>query len=834
MISPQCCFKYLFSGVLGLSLIVIQSSAPAQTVKKEKEFLKNQAASLTLSGHEQLALDQANEALKTWQESTKIYRQLNDQEGITESLINQNLAFQALGLHKKACNTLLEALKLNTNLGLCDTTLQQPALAQKEQLTAVIGKQKPTSVNLLGLQNLGEVLRILGKFNESETVLQETLTLAKLVSSSKISGIYLSLGNIEQSIYQQLQDKYSWIEEPLFREQIANIIPQKAQKSLWDYQTLENLPNISKSAKLQAQLNHLTLLISLEKWLSHQPNQANLHLKVNQQIRVLVNQIDDNSSAFLELSPEPSIHARLNFANHLSQIPDEQLKSVAIRYTKLALKMAETINSIRWLSYSFGTLGKLSTQTEQKQAYFQKALGFAQSIRASDIAYQWQQQLGLIYQKQGKTELAIQNYKAAITNMTSVRDSLLSTNGDLQFSFQEEMEPTYRNYMQLLLTSPNPDLKRVIQINEGLQIARLENFLRCGKLDLVALNQLQNLNRAPAVIHIIDLGDTIEVIAQSTDGSLHHHSVDSKLIRFHIAHLLEALQSQKIADLKKSVITDYSQPIYQNLIAPIKTYLPPSGTLVFTLDKSFQSLPLALLYDGKDYLIKHYSIAETLGSRIRQPRGLHENQMRALIAGLSKLGPSSTDINAPQGMHDLQQSKQEVENVEKQTKSSVALLDNNFTLKRFKSELTQNNFPIVHITTHGQFSSDPLKTVLVAYDKLINIRDFDSLIRGKTQNSQDAIELLVLSACETAKGNKQSAMGIAGIAAQAGARSTVATLWRVDANSTALFMQEFYKGLNNGLTKAEALRQAQLSLLSNPQYQEPYYWAPFLLVGSWL
>ncbi|MHC5916872.1 MAG: CHAT domain-containing protein, partial [Nostoc sp.] len=668
----------------------------------------------------------------------------------------------------------------------------------------------------------------------SETVLQETLTLAKLVSSSKISGIYLSLGNIEQSIYQQLQDKYSWIEEPLFREQIANIIPQKAQKSLWYYQTLENIPNISKSAKLQAQLNHLTLLISWEKWLSHQPNQGNLHQKVNQQIRVLVNQIDDNSSAFLELSPEPSIHARLNFASNLSQIPDEQLKSVAIRYAKLALKMAETINSIRWLSYSFGTLGKLSTQTEQKQAYFQKALGFAQSIRASDIAYQWQQQLGLIYHKQGKTELAIQNYNAAITNMTEVRDSLLSTNGDLQFSFQEEMEPTYRNYMRLLLTSPNPDLKRVIQINEGLQIARLENFLRCGKLDLVALNQLQNIKSAPSVINIIDLEDTIEIIVQSPDGSLHHHSVDSKLVRFQVNHLLEALQGEKNIDINERAITDYSQIIYENLITPIKKYIPPSGTLVFTLDKSFQSLPMALLSDGKNYLIEHYSIAETLGSRVRQPRLLHENQMIALIAGLSKVSPSSTDPNAPQSMSNLPQSKQEVENVERQTKSSVALLDDKFTLKRFKEELTQNNFPIVHITTHGQFSSDPLKTVLVAYDKLINIRDFDSLIRGKTENSQDAIELLVLSACETAKGNKQSAMGIAGIAAQAGARSTVATLWRVDANSTALLMQEFYKGLNNGLPKAEALRQAQLSLLSNPQYQKYYYWAPFLLVGSWL
>jgi len=827
MISLKSGLKYLLSGVLALSIIVIQSSSSAQSVK-------NQAASLTSLGHEQLAVAQPVEALETWKESTKIYRQLNDQEGITRSLINQNLALQALGLHKQACNLLLETLKLNGNAWICDMTPQEITFSQKKQLLTVISKQNPTSINLLGLQNLGEVLRILGKLNESETVLQQTLTLAKQASSENISAIYLSLGNIEQTIYQQLQDKYSWIEEPLFRENIANIIPKKAQKSLEYYQLIENIPNISNSAKLQAQLNHLTLLISWEKWLRNEPEQVNIHTQINQQIRALVVQIDENSSAFFQLSPELSIHARLNLAKNLNQIPDEQLKSVAIRYTKLALQMAQTIDSVRWLSYSFGTLGKLSTQTEQKQAYFSKALGLAQSIRASDIAYQWQQQLGQIYEKQGQTKLATKNYSAAIANMTEVRDSLLSTNGDLQFSFQSEMEPTYRNYMRLLLTSPNPDLRKVIQINEGLQIARLENFLRCGKLDLVALNQLQNLNSAPTVIHIIDLGDTIEVIAQSTDGSLHHHSIESKLVRFQIDHLLEALQNENFSEVGESKITTYSQGIYEKLIAPIKIYLPTSGTLIFTLDKSFQSIPMALLYDGKHYLIEHYSIAETLGSRIRQPRTLHQNQMIALIAGLSKLSPSSTDPNAPKNMENLLPSKQEIENIEKQTKSSVTLLDNKFTLKRFKEELTQNNFPIVHITTHAQFSSDPLKTVLVAYDKLINIRDFDSLIRGKTENSQDAIELLVLSACETAKGNKQSAMGIAGMAAQAGARSTVATLWRVEADSTALLMQEFYKGLNNGLPKAEALRQAQLSLLSNPKYKKAYYWGGFLLVGSWL
>ena len=830
MISFRYLCKYLLLGILGLSIDVSQPTLILAQENKDAQHY--QAELLNQRGQKQLDQGQPAEALKTWQQATKLYRELKDSEGVTGSLINESIALQTLGLYPRACTTLLKALKLDA--WICATSLQSPVVSTEEALKATIRQVNPTSVSLLGLQNLGDVLCLMGKLNESKTVLQETLTLAQKNSSDQLSNIYLSLGNVEQSIYQQLRDKYSWIEEPLFREQIANIIPQNVQKSLESYQLIESTPNVSKSVKLQAQLNHLTLLISWEKWLRDEPSQGNSHAQVNQQIRALVNQIESNSSVFSQLSPELSIQAMLNFANNLSQIPGEQLKSLAIRYTKLALQMAESINNIRWLSYSFGTLGKLSTQAQQKQASFKKALQLAQSIWAWDIAYQWQLQLGYIYQKQGQTDLAIQNYDAAITNMTQVRDSFLSTNGDLQFSFQEEMEPTYRNYMRLLLASPSPDLKKVIQINEGLQIARLENFLRCGKLDLVALNQLQNLKNAPSVINIIDLEDTIEIIVQSPDGSLHHHSVDSKLVRFQVNHLLEALQGEKLIDINESAITDYSQKIYEHLITPIKTYIPSSGTLVFTLDKSFQSLPMALLYDGKHYLIEHYSIAETLGSRVRQPRVLHENQMIALIAGLSKISPSYTDKNAPKNMGNLPQSKQEVENVEKQTKSSVALLDEKFTLKRLKEELTQNNFPIVHITTHGQFSSDPLKTVLVAYDKLINIRDFDSLIRDKAENSQDAIELLVLSACETAKGNKQSAMGIAGIAAQAGARSTVATLWRVDANSTALLMQEFYKGLNNGLPKAEALRQAQLSLLSNPQYQKYYYWAPFLLVGSWL
>ncbi len=474
-------------------------------------------------------------------------------------------------------------------------------------------------------------------------------------------------------------------------------------------------------------------------------------------------------------------------------------------------------------------MGKL--QSQQTETYFLKALSIAQSVQSWDIAYQWQQQLGDLYQKQLKYDKALDAYAKALENLTQVRNNLLSTNADLQFSFYERVEPVYRNYLRLLLASPNPNLKRVIQVYEQLQIAELENFLQCGRLNFITLNKVPK-NHITTVIHIINLDNYIEILVQSPNQSLHRHSVNADLIQNSVENFLQTLQDQKFADTQESVVLSYSQTIYNHLIAPIKKYLPSSGTLVFTLDKTFQSIPMGLLHDGENYLSKNYSIATTVGSRIRPPKALGKEQLKALIAGLSKPSPSFNAPNAPQGLKPLPQAEQEALDVRQQTKGSAKLLNESFTSEKFQQELKTANFPIVHVTTHGQFSSDPKRTVLLAWDRPINVREFDGWL--KAQQNQDPIELLVLSACQTAKGNKRSTLGIAGVAAQAGARTIVASLWQVDADSTAMLVGEFYKGLNSKLTKAQALREAQLHLLSNPQYQHPYYWAGFVLVGSWL
>lgn len=677
--------------------------------------------------------------------------------------------------------------------------------------------------------------------------------MAKSLTPEANNGdLLLSLGNTERTLYNQAKNKYQLTDEPIAKETALTTAQAKAKRALELYQQAVNFPHAKQNGTaLQAQLNCLSLFLELGQPVKSDAQWEDSTFKTlqntnKQLLQPLLSQL--LTVQFTQLPAIQSIYARLNFANSLMQISQDKNLFQALftggeKPLDLALKLGQTgwqfaqkLDNQRAESYALGTIGKvyiyLNQATKAKQ-YLEKALASAQSVQAWDIAYQWQQQLGQLYNLSGNLNKATEAYAAAVSSLDQVRGNILSVNPDIQFSFKEKVEPVYQEYLRLLLAVPIPNLKQVIQTNKLLQLAELENFLQCGKLDLISINDPQRI-KPSSVIHIINLNDQIDIIVQSSNGSLYHHSPDASLVRRNIANLLVNFQDPRFIYTNEAVVIPYSQALYKLLIAPIKTYLPKSGTIVFSLDSSFQSLPVGLLHDGQNYLVEHYSIALTLGAQLRQPQALKPNQMKALIAGISEKSPSFQDPNAPVNLAPLPEVKTEVADVKANTVSSIELLNEAFTKERFEQEIDTADYPIVHITTHGQFSSDPEQTVILAWDQTINARELDSLLKNQIQSTRSPLELLVLSACQTAKGDQRSALGIAGVAAQAGARSTVATLWLVEAQSTAELMGKFYQGLKQGLAKAEALRQAQLSLLSNPKYHHPYYWSPFILVGSWL
>jgi CHAT domain-containing protein len=248
-------------------------------------------------------------------------------------------------------------------------------------------------------------------------------------------------------------------------------------------------------------------------------------------------------------------------------------------------------------------------------------------------------------------------------------------------------------------------------------------------------------------------------------------------------------------------------------------------TLVFVLDGSLRNIPMAALYDGQQYLVQKYAVALTPGLQLLAPKSLKRTQLRALTGGLTE---------ARQNFPPLQNVAIEVQEIQSEIPGKV-LLNQDFTSTSFQREISSVPFPVVHLATHGQFSSNAEDTYILTWDGRINVNQLNEVLRRRDQSQSSAIELLVLSACKTAKGDKRAALGLAGVAVRAGARSTLASLWSVDDESTAVLMSQFYRELaHTTVNKAEALRQAQLFLLQDSRYRYPRYWAPFVLVGNWL
>jgi CHAT domain-containing protein len=494
------------------------------------------------------------------------------------------------------------------------------------------------------------------------------------------------------------------------------------------------------------------------------------------------------------------------------------------------VQQARTLQDSRAEAYALGELGHLyehSTQWQEAKNLTEQAITIAQEINAPDITALLQWQLGRVLKQQDRTQEAIAAYSSAINIFKSLRQELVALTPDLQFSFTESVEPVYRELVALLLQfAPNQtNLKQARELIEALQLAELDNFFREACLKAKP-QRIDEIDPKAAVIYPIVLPDRLAVIVAPPRQPLFYY--ETKLAKTELEKVIEQLRLYLNPHFFDEDRLRLSQQLYNWLILPAETQLAQNKveTLVFVLDDALRSLPMAALHDGKQYLIEKYSIALTPGLQLLEPKAIAPKQLKALTAGLSE---------SRQGFSALPAVEMEVNQIASEVSSAI-LLNQNFTLDKLKAQINDTPFPIVHLATHGQFSSKAEQTFLVAWDGRINVKDLNELLRERSKNISNPIELLVLSACQTATGDKKAALGLAGFAVRSGARSTLATLWKVNDESTAILMIGFYQKLakNPGISKAKALRIAQLELLQKPQYQHPFYWAPFVLVGNWL
>ncbi len=770
-----------------------------KTQQNSNAYKKILAPSLDIQGRWQWAIGQPEQAINTWRKAFEIYEQVGDEVGKTQNLINQAQALQSLGQYLHA-QKILEPLK-------------QTLLSTTNSLLKV-----------RGLRSLGNVYRQIGELKNSQEVLQQSLKMAeRLQQPQAISAVQLDLGNTERALGNKAQ--------VIGKEEEAD----KYFKCALEYYQKSAT---TQALQLQAQLNQLNLLLDNERW---------------EEAQALLPKIRRSIADFP--SSRAAVFARINFAKSMMKLGDRQehnvTKKTLSRVENLelletaqllttAVQQAQKLQDNRAESYAYGSLGGLYEDTNQlsdAKNLTEKALILTQGINASDISYRWQWQLGRLLKKQAeitqdreKFKKAIAYYTAAVDNLKSVRSDLISINPDVQFSFRDNVEHLYRELVELLLQSEpkEEDLKKARDLIESLQIAELEDYLRCNLLSKKSVkidNIVEQSTSTSAIVYPVILNNRLDIILKLPQQSLRHYTTDLSLSDFNntITQLREKLPD--IRTLKQ--VQPLSNRLYNWLIQPIEADLKNSNTetLVFVLDGDLRNIPMAVLYDGQKYLIEKYAVALTPSLQLFDPKHLERRGLKALIGGITE---------PVDGFSRLNHVNEELEKIKSQVSSKI-LLNKEFTSIALEEQIKSRPFSVVHLATHGKFSSQLEETFIRAWNKRINTNELSSLLRTRGENLPKAIELLVLSACQTATGDKRAVLGLAGIAVMADARSTVASLWSAYDESTTALMSRFYNELvNNPITKAEALRRAQLYLLKEPGFEHPRYWAPYVLVGNWL
>ncbi|WP_199318445.1 CHAT domain-containing protein [Leptolyngbya sp. FACHB-541] len=799
-----------------------------QTINESLALLENQpvneqtasvlAQTLDIQGRFYFAQGQAEPALEAWQQASATYETIGDVSGAVAVQINQAQALQALGLYRRSIDLL-------------------------NNITQHLSSQPAVLTRAVALRSLAEALLVTGNFPDARQALEKSLEIAQQSQSdaapAAIAAAYLGLGNLTRSEASAnlnyagltIAEALSLLEatdrpppdltEVALQQRskaAAQAFYEQTTTALYWYQQAAN-HSASDSTRIQAQLKQFDLLVETQRW---------------EQMQILYPQIQT------QLNAQPLSHShvynQIELAQSLLKLRSHSLMPQAIvQLLATAHQQAITLQDSRAQSYTLGTLGKLyeiTAQLPEAQRLTQQALTLSQSLNAGDISYQWQWQLGRLLKVQGQTDGAIQSYRAAVGTLQSLRNDLVAINRDVQFSFRERVEPVYRELVSLLLESntSSTDLEKLVQardVIEGLQVAELDNFFREACLDTqFQLDRVvDQANSSAAIFYTIVLPDRLEVILKLPQRPLFHYStaVSQETVEDTVSTLLNELKRPIATRSLKTL----SQQMYDWLIRPAESVLRESdiSTLVFVLDGALRNVPMSALYDGQQYLMEKYGVAIAPGLQLPEPGRLQQHQVQALVVGLSE---------ARNSFPALSNVATEIEEIKADVPSRV-LFNQDFTRSNFQQAITSVPFSIVHIATHGQFSSNVAETFILAWDEPIDVNELTAVLQSREIMSPEPIELLVLSACQTAVGDRRATLGLAGVAVRAGARSTVASLWNLDDDSGAIFMSRFYEELvNASISKAEALRRAQQSLLTDPQYQAPRFWAPYVLLGNWL
>lgn len=501
-----------------------------------------------------------------------------------------------------------------------------------------------------------------------------------------------------------------------------------------------------------------------------------------------------------------------------------------------SMELAQRTGNMLAQSYALGYLAELYESLgrgEDALNFARRGLYAAEQAARPDLEFRWDWLIARVLRAQGDMDHAADAYRSAIHILQTIRPELRHAGMFADEDFAARASTVFLEFADFLLRryadpaytgEREPLLVEARQTVELIKAVELEDFFEddCVAALKSRTAGIDKLASDTAVLYPILFSDRIELLLTLPEG-IQRFMVPIAKADFAgiVNHFRKTLEKRTTREYM-----EYAQELYDLIIKPAEPDLRSRQihTLVIIPDDILRTVPLAALHDGSHFLIESYAVAVTPGLTLTDPQPIERRDVQVLLSGVTK---------PTQGFAPLPYVDEELTDIAAEFHSTV-LKDEGFQVQAFRDALNRSRFGIVHVASHAQFGRDASHTFLLAYDGKMSIDKLEQFM-GSTKFSDQPVELLTLSACQTAAGDERAALGLAGIAVKAGARSALASLWFINDPASAELIGGFYKSLRDpAVSKAEALRQAQLHLLADKRYRHPGYWSPFILIGNWL
>jgi CHAT domain-containing protein len=482
-----------------------------------------------------------------------------------------------------------------------------------------------------------------------------------------------------------------------------------------------------------------------------------------------------------------------------------------------------------------GRIAQAAGQPDIARRWFEQAI-YLEGQRAAPLRLSdWYMLLAAVDPKRHDSDIL-----SAYAALQSVRTLLpLREPFTEESTFELHMRGVFKAAVDVTLTEGG-DADSVAQIGLAQQIvesyrqAEFESLFGSQCVPPSTPIQPGQLRSGEVILYPILLDDRVELIyAAGSDGGVYRRLTPNRASN-------GAAVPALVATMRASIVShapgdekwrQASRALYDLLIAPIQDKLGPQSTLIILPDGPLRTLPFTALLDANGkFLIERTRLAVAPALAFSQPGPDRAGRNAAIVAGALSKEVRIGGITYPKLEGAADEALAATQSYGANNRQGVLISD--LTAASLVSALSKGQVDVLHLATHAAFNGQSDQSYIVVDTQLVPLSTLRALIVGNRARG-DELDLIVLSACETALGDDQASMGLAGAAVQAGAHSAIASLWSVNDASTALLMKAFYARYRSGDSKSEALRQAQLSLLADPRYQRPNYWAAFALIGGW-